>query len=62
MQFFLVVLVIVLVWYFWRTLRRQQARVEGALKQAETSLAKKDSIELEKDPNTGVYRPRDREN
>jgi hypothetical protein len=48
------------VWYGWRALRRQQNRVTEALKEAEASLARKEPIRLEKDPETGVYRPSDR--
>ena len=49
------------VWYGWRYLRIQQARVAEALKKAEGSLAEKDTVHLEKDPKTGVYRPNDRQ-
>ena len=48
------------VWYAWRALRRQTTRVAEALKEAEGSVAKKKTVELEKDPETGVYRPTDR--
>lgn len=47
------------VWYAWRALRRQTARVAEALKEAEGSVAKKEAVKLEKDPKTGVYRPSD---
>ena len=49
------------VWYGWRYLRRQQVRVAEALKKAEGSLAEKETVHLEKDPTTGVYRPNDRQ-
>jgi len=49
------------VWYGWRVLRRQASRVTEALKDAEGSLAEKKTVELEKDPKTGVYRPTDRD-
>lgn len=48
------------VWYAWRVIRRQSARVAEALKEAEGSVARKKTVELEKDPETGVYRPSDR--
>jgi hypothetical protein len=48
------------VWYGWRAFRRQQDRVNKALWEAEASLAKKEPIKLEKDPETGIYRPTDR--
>ncbi len=47
------------VWYGWRAFRRQQDRVSNALKEAEGSLSKKEPLTLEKDPETGVYRPTD---
>jgi hypothetical protein len=49
------------VWYGWQTLRRNQVRVVEALKRAEGSLAKNETVTLEKDPKTGVYRPIDRD-
>ena len=48
-------------WYGWQALRRNQGRVAEALKRAEGSLAKKETVTLEKDPETGVYRPIDRD-
>ena len=48
------------VWYGWRAFKRQQDRVTKALWEAEASLAKKEPIRLEKDPETGIYRPADR--
>ena len=47
-------------WYGWRLLRRQQARVTRDLKDAESALARESAIELKRDPKTGVYRPSDR--
>lgn len=47
-------------WYLWRVLRRHASRISESLGKAEESLAKKKSVELEKDPETGVYRPTDR--
>lgn len=49
------------IWYGWRVFRRQQARVTEALKKAEGSLRKNETVQLEKDPETGVYRPTRRE-
>jgi hypothetical protein len=48
-------------WYGWQALRRNQVRVAEALKRAEGSLAKEETVTLEKDPETGVYRPIDRD-
>ena len=48
------------VWYGWRAFRRQQDRVNQALKKAEDSLTRKEPVQLERDPKTGVYRPTDR--
>jgi hypothetical protein len=48
------------VWYGWRVFQRQQSRVNKALWEAEASLAKKEPVRLEKDPETGIYRPIDR--
>ncbi len=42
----------------WRALRRQHRNVIDALKRAETSLDKRAPVTLERDPKTGVYRPR----
>lgn len=47
------------VWYGLRVFRRHHARVARDLKDAEGSLGKEASVELERDPQTGVYRPRD---
>jgi hypothetical protein len=55
-----VALVGVAAWYGWRSLRRQQAQVTEALRRADEALARKEPIKLEKDPETGVYRPADR--
>jgi hypothetical protein len=48
------------VWYGWRAFQRQQSRVAKALWEAEASLARKEPVQLEKDPETGIYRPTDR--
>jgi len=47
-------------WYGWRWFRRQQARVTRDLKDAEGTIAREKTVELERDPKTGVYRPSDR--
>ena len=47
-------------WYGWRVVRRHMARVTRDLKDAEGSLARQKTVELERDPKTGVYRPSDR--
>lgn len=41
----------------WRGVRREHARVVNALKKAEASLDRNAPVTLEKDPETGVYRP-----
>lgn len=45
----------------WRSVRREHNRVVNALKQAEAAVAKRGpkTVRLEKDPATGVYKPRD---
>jgi hypothetical protein len=47
-------------WYGWRMFRRQMTRVTRDLKDAEGTLAREKTVELERDPKTGVYRPSDR--
>jgi hypothetical protein len=47
------------VWYGWRVFRRQQARVAQSLKDVEGTLGKRKTVNLERDPKTGVYRPED---
>jgi hypothetical protein len=47
------------VWYGWHLFRRQQARVAQSLKDAEGALSKRKTVNLERDPKTGVYRPED---
>jgi hypothetical protein len=47
----------------WRGVRRERERVATALKEAEAALQKRqparaESLTLEKDPVTGVYRPK----
>jgi hypothetical protein len=44
-------------WLGWRALRRQSQQVVEALKRADASLHKRAPVRLEKDPETGVYRP-----
>ncbi len=45
----------------WRSVRREHSRVVDALKKAEAAVGKRaaKTVTLEKDPATGVYRPRD---
>jgi hypothetical protein len=59
-RLFLILLLGAAVWYGWRWFRRQQARVTRDLKDAEGSLGGQKTVELERDPKTGVYRPSDR--
>ena len=51
-------------WYAWRVVKRQTARVDAALRKAEVNarrpVDRQEAISLEKDPETGVYRPSDR--
>lgn len=42
----------------WRGVRRQHDRVVAALKQAEAAVRRDTPVTLEKDPQTGVYRPK----
>jgi hypothetical protein len=55
-----VLLVGAAVWYGWRLFRRNQARVANALRDLEGVLGQRKSVELERDPETGVYRPKNR--
>ena len=56
---FVVILVIAVVaFYGWRKFRREHDKVVAALRQAEAALDKRSPVTLEKDPETGVYRPR----
>ena len=50
-----------LAWYGLRVFRRHQGRLSRSSREAETSLRRDKAVELEKDPETGVYRPRDRD-
>ena len=59
-RLFLILLLGAAAWYGWRWFRRQQARVTRDLKDAEGSLGRQRTVELERDPKTGVYRPSDR--
>lgn len=45
----------------WRALGRRHERVMDQLKRARSNLDKRAPVTLEKDPKTGVYRPRGRE-
>lgn len=47
-------------WYGWRLFRRQQTRVTRDLRDADGNLSKQATVELERDPETGVYRPSDK--
>jgi hypothetical protein len=42
----------------WRGVRRQHERVVAALKKAEAAIQRDRPVTLEKDPQTGVYRPK----
>ena len=60
--FFLLVILVVIAALGWRGVRRERERVANALKEAEAALRKRrpaarDSLTLERDPKTGVYRP-----
>lgn len=48
------------VWYGWHLFRRQQARVARDPKDAEGTLGREKTVELERDPKTGIYRPSDK--
>jgi hypothetical protein len=59
--FLLLLIVVVVVALGWRGVRRERDRVAKALKEAEASLQKqkpsgRESLTLEQDPKTGVYR------
>lgn len=47
-----------LVGFGWRSMRKEHRRVVNALKKAEASLDKRAPMTLERDPATGVYKPR----
>jgi len=57
MQLLIVGIVLVGGWYAWRLLKREMTRVE-----TEVEAARKPPAEtLERDPETGRYRPKDKE-
>jgi hypothetical protein len=41
----------------WRAVRRERNRVIDAMRRAESELKKRSPVRLERDPETGVYRP-----
>jgi hypothetical protein len=47
-----------LVWYAWRALKREMARIGNEVAEQETKKAAREATVLEKGPD-GVYRPRD---
>jgi hypothetical protein len=60
--FFLLLILVVIAVLGWRGVRRERERVAKALREAEASLQKqktggRESLTLEQDPKTGVYRP-----
>jgi hypothetical protein len=60
--FFLLLILVVIAALGWRGVRRERERVAAALKEAEAALQKqkpaaRESLTLERDPKTGVYRP-----
>ena len=59
---FLLVVVAAVAALGWRGVRRERDRVASSLKEAEAALRKRkpaaqESLTLERDPKTGVYRP-----
>ena len=47
-------------WLGWRAVKREMARVDRKLREAEAEAASKEApIPLERDPETGVYAPKD---
>ena len=57
-QIVLVALIGAGLWIGWKALKKEMNRVDARLR--ETKTAEKAPVKLEKDPETGVYRPRDR--
>jgi hypothetical protein len=60
--FFILLLLVVIAALGWRGVRRERQRVTAALREAEAALQKRksagrESLTLERDPATGVYRP-----
>jgi hypothetical protein len=60
--FFILLILVVVAALGWRGVRRERARVSAALRDAEAALRKRrsagsESLTLERDPKTGVYRP-----
>lgn len=53
-----IVLIAIVGFYGWRKFRHEHEKVVAALRQAEAALDKRSPVTLEKDPKTGVYRPR----
>ncbi len=59
-QIILIALVGAGLWLGWRILRKEMRRVDRELRKAEHDLrAGERPIALEKDPETGVYKPKD---
>ena len=59
--FILLLILVVIAALAWRGVRRERERIAKALKEAEASLQKqkpagRESLTLEQDPKTGVYR------
>lgn len=63
--FVILLILVVIAALGWRGVRRERARVQARLREAEAAIRKgpapsRESIALERDPKTGVYRPTDR--
>ncbi|MCC2112795.1 MAG: hypothetical protein KDJ16_12240 [Hyphomicrobiales bacterium] len=58
-QIVLVALIGAGLWIGWKALKKEMARVDTRLR--ETKTTEKDPVKLEKDPETGIYRPQDRD-
>jgi hypothetical protein len=57
MQILVIGAVLIGGWYAWKALKREMARVDAAVEAAR----KPPSESLERDPETGRYRPREKE-
>ncbi|HZP20469.1 MAG TPA: hypothetical protein VFB16_09695 [Bauldia sp.] len=55
---FVLAVAAIVIYVGWRGARRQHDRVVEALRQAEAAVRRDTPVTLEKDPRTGVYRPK----
>jgi hypothetical protein len=56
-RLFILALAGVAIWLGFRAIGRRSRQAVDALREAESAVAKRAPVTLEKDPKTGVYRP-----